>query len=121
MRNKRLAVGIFAGVFFAGLSAVFFSASADETKTAADSSKKIAPWKSEDFVYGESAGGVHISRDAKWIVWTKSTADKEKDGRVSNLILSSLTDSTEIELTRGSDHNVAPSWSPNGERIAFFF
>ena len=119
MRNKRLAAGIFTGVFFAGLSAVFFSTRADETKPATESSKKIAPWKSEDFVYGESAGAVRISRDAKWIVWTKSTADKEKDGRVSNLVLSSLTDSTEIELTRGSDHNAAPSWSPNGERIAF--
>src|SRR5437016_10224502 len=106
MRNKRLAAGFVAGIFFAALSAVFFSTSADETKTTAESAKKIAPWKSEDFVYGENASFVRISRDARWLVWTKSTADKEKDGRVSNLILSSLTDSTEIELTRGSDHNV---------------
>jgi len=81
--------------------------------------EEISPWKSEDFVYGETATAARMSRDAKWLVWTKSTVDKEKDGRLSNLILSSLTDSTEIELTRGSDHNVAPSWSPNGERIAF--
>jgi dipeptidyl aminopeptidase/acylaminoacyl peptidase len=119
MRNKRLAAVVVAGFFFAGLNAVFVSASADETKTANEGSKKIAPWKSEDFVYGESAAYERMSRDAKWLVWTKSTADKEKDGRVSNLILSSLTESTEIELTRGSDHNVAPTWSPNGERIAF--
>ena len=118
MRNKLQAAGMVAGIFFACLSARQFAVRADE-KPGTDSTKKVSPWKTEDFVYGEAAGFVRISRDAKWVVWTKSTADKEKDGRVSNLILSSLTDSTEIELTRGSDHNVAPSWSPNGERIAF--
>ena len=119
MRNKRLAAGLILGT-----SAMFFggpqlAASADEPKSAKDSAKKVEPWKTEDFVYNESAGAIRISRDAKWIVWSRSTTDKEKDGRVSNLILSSLTDSTEIELTRGSDHNNGPSWSPNGDRIAF--
>ena len=119
MRNKRLVAG-----FMASTVAIFYGGSqsaarADEAKPAKDSVKKTEPWKTEDFVYTESAGFVRISRDAKWVVWTKSTTDKEKDGRVSNLILSSLTDSTEIELTRGGDHNNGPSWSPNGERIAF--
>src|SRR5215470_8715363 len=118
MRNRLLSAGIVSGILSACFGFAKFKVSADE-KPAADSAKKIAPWKSEDFVYGEAAGFVRISRDAKWLVWTKSTADKEKDGRVSNLMLSSLTDSTEIELTRGSDHNNAPAWSPNGERIAF--
>ena len=119
MRNKRLAKALVLGIaamFFGGPQ---IARGSDEPKPAKDSKKKIEPWKTEDFVYTESAGFVRISRDAKWVIWTKSTTDKEKDGRVSNLILSSLTDSTEIELTRGSDHNNAPSWSPNGERIAF--
>jgi len=119
MRNKRLAAGLVLGI-----TAMFFgrpqiARGSDEPKSTKDSPKKIELWKTEDFVYTEFAGAIRISRDAKWIVWTKSTTDKEKDGRVSNLILSSLTDSTEIELTRGSDHNNGPSWSPNGERIAF--
>jgi len=118
MRNKLLPLGIFAGILFVCFSAAKFEVSADG-KPAADSAKKISPWKTEDFVNGETAGFVRISRDGEWLAWTKSTADKEKDGRVSNLILSSLIDATEIELTRGSDHNVVPSWSPNGERIAF--
>src|SRR5579859_2478333 len=118
MRNKWLAAGlILAAVIFYGEAQR--AAGADEPKSAADSAKKTEPWKTEDFVYSESAGAIRMSRDAKWAVWVKSTTDKEKDGRVSNLILSSLTDSTEIELTRGSDHNNAPSWSPDGERIAF--
>jgi dipeptidyl aminopeptidase/acylaminoacyl peptidase len=119
MRNKWLAAGIVLSVAIACSSLAHPAAKADETKSAKDGAKKIEPWKPEDFIYTENAGYVRISRDAKWLAWVKSTTDKEKDGRVSNLILSSLTDSTEIELTRGGDHNVAPSWSPNGERIAF--
>src|SRR5215813_1199378 len=118
MHNKLFPAGIVAALLFACLGAAKFEVSADEKPTA-DNAKKISPWKSEDFVYGESATSVRLSRDGKWAVWTKATPDKEKDGRVSNLILSSLTDSTEIELTRGSDHNGVASWSPNGERIAF--
>jgi len=118
MRNKLLPAGIVAGILFACFVTLKFEVSADE-KPASDSAKKTSQWKSEDFVYGESATSVRLSRDGKWAVWTKTTADKEKDGRASNLILSSLTDSTEIELTRGSDHNGVASWAPNGERIAF--
>jgi|SRR5579871_3145189 dipeptidyl aminopeptidase/acylaminoacyl peptidase len=116
MRKKWLVAGIFLGSSLAVLSSPSASA-ADEPKS--DAKKKAEPWKPEDFIYGEYANQYRISPDGKWLVWVKSTADKEKDGRVSNLILSSLTDASEIELTRGSDHNNQPAWSPNGERIAF--
>jgi len=63
---------------------------------------------------------MRISPDAQWLVWVKSTGDKEKDARVSNLFLSSLTvpDKT-IALTRGADNNGQPKWSPDGRLIAF--
>ena len=72
---------------------------ADDVKPAA----KTESWKAEDEIFQEYAGQLRISPDAKWLVWVKSTGDKEKDARVSNLVLSSLTENKEIELTRGSD------------------
>ena len=76
-------------------------------------------WKPEDVIFQEFVSQMRISPDGKWLVWVKSTADKEKDARVSNLFLSSLTDKMEIQLTRGADRNGQPRWSPNGEHIAF--
>ena len=95
-------VGILTAAFCAAVSLIYFAAAAhaDDAKASA----RTAPWKSEDVIFQEFAGQLRISPDAKWLVWVKSTADKEKDARVSNLFLTSLTESKEIQLTRGSRH-----------------
>ncbi|HWY27376.1 MAG TPA: hypothetical protein VNY97_05535, partial [Candidatus Angelobacter sp.] len=84
-----------------------------------DANAKKTPWKPEDMVFTENASEFRISPDSKWAVWVKSTADKEKDVRVSNLFLSSLTEKKEVQLTRGTDNVSHPRWSPNGGTIAF--
>jgi dipeptidyl aminopeptidase/acylaminoacyl peptidase len=85
---------------------------------AQDPAKK-QPWTAEDIVYTETVPQFRLSPDGKWLAWTKSEADKEKDGRISNLYLSSLTENREIQLTRGVDNNSGLSWSPDCEWIAF--
>jgi dipeptidyl aminopeptidase/acylaminoacyl peptidase/formylglycine-generating enzyme required for sulfatase activity len=118
VKKQRL---LMAGIFLAGTcaAAAFLrpatAAHADEEKPA----PRMESWKSEDEIFQEYAGPLRISPDGKWLAWVKSTADKEKDARVSNLYLSSLTENKEIELTRGSDRYSNPRWSPDGERIAF--
>ncbi len=109
------------GLFLAGVCAAgAFTRSVQVVKAAdANPATKTEPWKAEDEIFQEYAGQLRISPDAKWLVWVKSTADKEKDARVSNLVFSSLTDNKEIELTRGTDNNFGARWSPDGERIAF--
>ena len=81
--------------------------------------QRIGPWKPEDFIYAESAMQFRVSPDGQWVVWVKSAADKDKDARVSNLFLSSMTGKTEIELTRGTENNTQPRWSPDSKLIAF--
>jgi len=113
-------VGIFAGVCVLVLvSAVMLPAVWAQEQKPAGAASKENEWKPEDVVMTESAGQFQVSPDGKWAVWVKTTADKEKDGRVSNLMLSSLTSKKEIQLTRGTDRNVSPKWSPNGELISF--
>src|SRR6516165_7705612 len=86
----------------------------------AGSTEKKESWEPEEVIYAENVNPqTRISPDGKWLVWVKSTGDKEKDLRVSNLILSSLTENKEIELTRGSDNNGQPQWSPDSQLVAF--
>lgn len=100
---------------FAGIA--FLSAFAQDKAAAPASEKKqLTP---EDIIYAEFTGGASISPDGKWVVWVKVSPDKEKDGYVTNLVLSSLTSDKEIELTRGDDNMGEPRWSPDGSKIAF--
>jgi dipeptidyl aminopeptidase/acylaminoacyl peptidase len=118
MRHSALAVARFASLALVGILAIPSpqTAHADDAKSPA----KTEPWKAEDIIYAESANPqTRISPDAKWLVWVKSTGDKEKDARVSNLMLSSLTENKEIQLTRGSDNNGQPQWSPDSQMVAF--
>jgi dipeptidyl aminopeptidase/acylaminoacyl peptidase len=118
MRTPRFAVVFFGLVaFFCGLVLrPLGTARADDAKP----STKAEPWKAEDIIFAETAAPqTRISPDAKWLVWVKSRGDKDKDARVANLILSSLTENKEIPLTRGSDNNGQPRWSTDSQLIAF--
>ena len=96
---------------------------AEEQK--ADTKKK--EWKPEDVIFTENAVQFRVAPNGKWVVWVKTLGDKEKDVRVSNVFLSSLTEPSagsgqgrkEIQLTRGTDTYSQPRWSPSGEWISF--
>jgi dipeptidyl aminopeptidase/acylaminoacyl peptidase len=76
-------------------------------------------WTIDDILLAESAGAYRISPDGHWVVWVKSTMDKDQGRSVSNLYLSSLTGDVEIQLTRGNYSHSSPRWTPSGELISF--
>lgn len=117
MTPSRLRFAIFSSV-----AALLFAAVPAPAQKAGESpapAAKSSPWKPEDFVLAEDVGDVQISHDCKSAAWVKSTGDKDKDERVSNLFLTVLADKKEIQLTRGTDEISNPRWSPSDDRIAF--
>ena len=68
---------------------------------------KLTPWTPEDILSAEYAFQWKISPDGKWAVWVKSLMDKEKNGRVANLVLTSLETKKEVPLTRGPEDRQA--------------
>ena len=109
------------GVYIVILSLTIAYAQALQSSFTIEKSSQEIPsaWTTDDIVMAEQASGFQFSPDNRSVIWVKSVPDKEKDRSVSNLILSSLTEEKEIQLTRGTDNSSSPKWSPDGQFIAF--
>src|SRR6202453_2152230 len=96
IQRRYLAVALFSEILLAVIGFVHPSAIAiaDDAKPAA----KKEQWKPEDFIFSDAVAQYRVSPDGKWLAWSKSSGDKDKDLRISNLYLSSLTgDAHEID------------------------
>ncbi len=76
-------------------------------------------WTPDDILLQEQVGAIELSRDGRFIVYTKSRIDKDKGESVSHIWLRRFDESEPIQLTRGQDSASSPKISPSGKLIAF--
>jgi dipeptidyl aminopeptidase/acylaminoacyl peptidase len=60
-----------------------------------------------------------LSPDGRQLVYVLSTADWERNRRVSHIWRVNLDGSGSVQLTNGAEGENGPAWSPDGARIAF--
>jgi dipeptidyl aminopeptidase/acylaminoacyl peptidase len=73
----------------------------------------------EDFAKLRAVGDPQRSPDGKWVAYTVSTIDVEKDKRDTDLWMASWDGTEEVRLTSGPDAENSPRWSPDGRYLAF--
>lgn len=78
----------------------------------------LEPWTVDDVIGQERADGWALSPDGKRALWLKRVANKEKDARVSTLMLADLETLKSRALTVGAEGVSAARFSPDGKRIA---
>lgn len=65
------------------------------------------------------AASPKLSPDGKWVVYTLSEWDREKNRRTSHLHLVPAQGGASIRLTNGEKGETNPEWSPDSTQIAF--
>jgi dipeptidyl aminopeptidase/acylaminoacyl peptidase len=97
------------------IAALVLAAAPLSSKTPADKT----PMTVDDVIDLESATAFDISPGGKWVVWVKTTIDKEKGELRRNIFLVDTGDTATVALTRTTKNDTAPRFSPDGSRIAF--
>jgi dipeptidyl aminopeptidase/acylaminoacyl peptidase len=73
----------------------------------------------DDMAKFKSVGDPQRSPDGKWVAYTVSSIDVEKDKRNSDVWMVSWDGAQTIRLTSSADSESAPRWSPDGKYLSF--
>ncbi len=73
----------------------------------------------DDFAKLRSVGDPQRSPDGKWVAYTVSAIDVEKDKRDTDLWMVSWDGTEQVRLTSGPDGESSPRWSPDGRYLSF--
>jgi dipeptidyl aminopeptidase/acylaminoacyl peptidase len=73
----------------------------------------------DDVINMEAAGEFEFAPDGERVVWVKTVVNNSKNKRNRHVYLTSITDETTVQLTRGDNSDRSPKFSPDGTRVAF--
>jgi dipeptidyl aminopeptidase/acylaminoacyl peptidase len=73
----------------------------------------------DDLARFRNVGDPQRSPDGKWVAYTVSTIDVEKDKRDTDLWMASWDGTEQVRLTSGPDGESSPRWSPDGRYLSF--
>lgn len=77
------------------------------------------PISLDDLARIRNVGDPQRSPDGRWVAYTVSTMDAEKDRRDSDLWMVSWDGAETVRLTASPDGESSPRWSPDGRTLAF--
>ena len=77
------------------------------------------PYDKEDYFQMKWLHSAELNPSATHAAYAVSEYDAESDTDITNLWLLDITSGDQRQLTFGSGTDASPSWSPDGERIAF--
>jgi dipeptidyl aminopeptidase/acylaminoacyl peptidase len=73
----------------------------------------------DDLLGLRTAGGAQVSPDGRWVAYTVSETNLEKDAYVTHLHLVPAEGGASVQLTRGEKSATAARWSPDSRWLAF--
>lgn len=73
----------------------------------------------EDLLQIQSMGGAQVSPNGNYVAYTVTSTDWKQDAWVTQIWLVETTSGRSFPLTRGEKSSTGPTWSPDGQWLAF--
>jgi dipeptidyl aminopeptidase/acylaminoacyl peptidase len=101
------------------LSAICISFAVAASLATAQTTTTKRPIGPSDIYRLQSVGGLQVSPDGEWILYTLSTIDSTKDKRNTDVWMISRDGKQNVQLTNSPDGESQPRFSPDGKYVSF--
>ena len=79
----------------------------------------LRPIEVDDYFALKSVGSPVVSPDGKWVAYTVSTQDLEKDNRETRVWMVAMSGGDPLPMTAKGSSAWSPRWSPDGKHLSF--